>query len=73
MTPKQSEVMKFVNKYWNDKGYSPSLREVQEGLEIKNLRSVHLFIDGLEKRGYLTKIKHAHRSIEPTAKGKAFV
>ena len=55
MTPKQSEVLKFVNNFWSSKGYSPSLREVQEGLE---------------KRGYLTKTKHAHRSIEPTAKGK---
>ena len=70
MTPRQSQILKFVNNFWTENDYSPSLMEIKNGLNIQSLTSVAQCCNSLEKRGYITKMKHARRSIEITDKGK---
>ena len=70
MTPRQSEILQFVNNFWVDNNYSPSLEEIRKGLNVKSLTSVAQCCNSLERRGYITKLKHARRSIELTDKGR---
>ena len=72
MTPKQKDILKFVNKFWVDNEYSPTYKEIQNGLQINSLTSVASCCKSLMRRGYLTKLKHSHRSIEVTDKGRMY-
>jgi|TARA_A100000171_G_C2065020_1_gene111869 SOS-response transcriptional repressor LexA len=69
MTPNQSKILKFINTFWIEKDYSPSYKEIQEELKIPSLMTVAKNCRRLEQRGYITKIKHAKRSIDITDKG----
>ena len=70
MTPRQSKILKYVNKFWDENSYSPTLQEIGKGCEIKNVTSVFNSCNYLEKRGYITKLKNTRRSIELTEKGR---
>jgi len=41
MTPRQSEVLKFVNSFWEKNDYSPSLEEIASGVNISSVASVY--------------------------------
>jgi len=70
VTPKQSQVLKFINNFWSDKSYAPSYDEIQKGLKINSQTSVAQICNSLVKRGYIERIKYAHRSMKPTDEGK---
>lgn len=55
---------KFIFRYQNLKGYSPSLPEIQEELQLKSLRGTSLQLDKLEKLGYIERKKGARRAIK---------
>ena len=58
MTPRQSQVLKFVHNFWEQNDYSPSLKEIQDGLEITSYTNVAQCCNGLIERGYIYKDKY---------------
>ena len=73
MTKAQSNVLKEIKSFWNDNGYSPSFVELQIKLGYKSLSGVHKHCMQLVKRGYITHMPYAQRSIELTQKGTSYV
>ena len=41
LTPRQREVLDFINKFVQDNGHSPSFSEIASGLDIKSKSNVH--------------------------------
>ncbi len=70
LTPKQKEVLDFIVSFINEKGYSPSFREIASGLDLASPSTVHVHIQALRERGYLrTAVADAGaRELEPTDK-----
>jgi len=64
LTKRQKEVLDFVKFFKEKKGYAPSLREIQEHLDIDSVSTAHYHISNLEKAGYLEKGEHQARSID---------
>ena len=62
LTIKQKRILEFIADYMNRSGFSPSIRDIQESLGIRNIRGVTVHLDSLEKKGYISKGK-SHRSI----------
>ena len=56
VTDRQQEVFNFVVGYIEDKGYPPTIREMQLGLGIGSLRGVTIHLDALQKKGYLERL-----------------
>ncbi len=73
MTPRQSQVLKFVNNFWEENDYSPSLKEIQDGLKITSYTSVAQCCNGLIERGYIYKDKYKKRSLNLTDQGESFI
>ena len=69
MTPRQSKILEMIYIFWKQNEYAPSLEEIKEHIKAGSESSVYHSIRNLEIRGYLTKLKHARRSIELTSKG----
>jgi SOS-response transcriptional repressor LexA len=66
-TKKQRELLTFIEKFIGEHGYSPSYREIMNGLNYTSVATVALHINNLIRRGHLRKRDHSARSIEVVA------
>ena len=63
-TKKQHDLLEFIAQFIEEKGYSPSYREIMKGLNYTSVATVALHINNLIKRGHLIKRNHSARSLE---------
>src|SRR3954462_10176520 len=63
-TKKQRELLSFIDAFIKEHGYSPSYREIMNGLEYTSVATVALHVGNLIKRGHLRKREHSARSLE---------
>jgi len=71
ITPFRRDVLQFIIKYRAEHKYSPSLREVAQGLGYvpeTMMSSVKNAIAVLVEQGYLTSVGFVSRSYVPTGK-----
>ena len=64
LTKKQLAVLEFIQDFTEEKGLSPSYREIQSGLGLSSVASVAEHIDNLVAKGVLQKNPGAARSLE---------
>ena len=63
-TKKQHELLEFIATFIEQKGYSPSYREIMKGLNYTSVATVALHVNNLISRGHLAKRDHSARSLE---------
>ena len=63
-TKKQRELLTFIAKFISEHGYSPSYREIMQGLEYTSVATVALHVNNLIARGHLRKRDRSARSLE---------
>lgn len=64
LTKKQLAVLNFLEDFTEENGYSPSYREIQNGLGLSSVSAVAEHIDNLVSKGVLKKVPGAARSLE---------
>lgn len=52
---KQQQILDFVNRQVQEKGYPPSVREICKAVGFKSTSTVHGYLQKLEKRGLIQK------------------
>lgn len=72
-TKKQQELLLFIDHFIGEHGYSPSYREVMDGLGYTSVATVALHINSLIARGHLVKRGRSARSLEVVAAAEKFV
>jgi len=63
ITKKQKEVLDFVKTFSTNKGYAPSLEEIQRKFKMASVSTAHFYISKLKRAGYLEKLKNKARAI----------
>lgn len=63
-TKKQKELLTFIDAFIKEHGYSPSYREIMNGLNYTSVATVALHVGNLIKRGHLRKRDRSARSLE---------
>lgn len=63
-TKKQKALLSYIEQFIGEHGYSPSYREIMNGLQYTSVATVALHINNLIKRGHLLKRDHSARSLE---------
>lgn len=63
-TKKQKELLDYIETFIYEHGYSPSYREIMNGLRYTSVATVALHVGSLIKRGHLLKRDHSARSLE---------
>jgi SOS-response transcriptional repressor LexA len=63
-TKKQKELLNFIEEFINSRGYSPSYREIMNGMHYTSVATVSLHVTSLIKRGHLQKRDRSARSLE---------
>ena len=70
MKDQQAKMLKFIHEYHVEKGWSPSLREIQSALYFGSTNSVWYWLDYLEKDGYITRAHGIPRAMSITKLGQ---
>ena len=63
LTARQKEFLDFVTSFMEDKGYPPSIREIQSAFNLKSTKGVKGHIDRLVERGYLNRKDGSARAL----------
>ncbi|WKL00879.1 hypothetical protein Q0F98_28710 [Paenibacillus amylolyticus] len=53
-----------------DNGYSPTIREIADGIMLSSASTVHSHVNSLIRKGYLTHSSGGVRTLAVTKKGK---
>ena len=64
ITKKQQALLDFLEDFTEEKGYSPSYREIQAGLGLSSVSAVAEHIENMVEKGILRKVPGAARSLE---------
>jgi SOS-response transcriptional repressor LexA len=64
-SPKQAETLQHIRDFIADKGYSPTVAELADLADV-HCNAVQGRIDGLVRKGLITRAERISRSIRPT-------
>jgi len=64
LSDKQKRIISFLERFLTDKGYPPSIRDIQTGCKISSTSVVDYNLNILENRGYLERHADVSRGIK---------
>ncbi len=68
LTKKQQIIYDFICDFYEENGYSPSVREICDGVGLKSTATVHTHIENLKNLGVLNKADMKNRALVINAK-----
>ncbi|MGO4496487.1 LexA family protein [Paenibacillus sp. 2RAB27] len=60
----KTAILEFIRKYNQERGYSPSLREIGKGVGLKAPSCVFKYLNMLQDEGLITRIRFSSRALE---------
>jgi repressor LexA len=70
LTDRQLEVLRFIAREIEDRGYPPTIREIGEALDIRSTNGVNDHLKALERKGYLARDPVKSRALIPTDRAR---
>lgn len=64
LTPKQQELLSFIQTRLEEGGVSPSFEEMKEALDLRSKSGIHRLINALEERGFIRRLANRARALE---------
>ena len=64
LSSKQRHIIEFIRRFWVDRGYPPSIRDIVAGCGISSTSVVDYNLNILEKEGYIRRHPEVSRGIE---------
>ena len=64
LTPRQRQVLEFIDAEVRQRGYPPSVREIGEAVGLSSSSTVHAHLAALQDKGYLRRDPTKPRAIE---------
>jgi len=64
LTPRQRQVLEFIDAEIRHRGYPPSVREIGEAVGLSSSSTVHAHLAALQDKGYLTRDPTKPRALE---------
>ena len=71
LSSKQQHIIDFIRRFWEDKGYPPTIRDIVNGCGISSTSVVDYNLDVLEREGYIRRHPEISRGIELLARPPA--
>ena len=64
LTPKQQELLSFIQNRLDEGGVSPSFEEMKDALDLRSKSGIHRLINALEERGFIRRLPNRARALE---------
>ena len=71
LSPRQQKITDFIYRFWEDKGYPPTIRDIVAGCGISSTSVVDYNLNILEKQGYIRRHREVSRGIELVSRSLA--
>jgi repressor LexA len=63
LSDRQKAILKFIERFMNEKGYPPTIREIGEAVKIDSTSVVNYNLNKLVKEGFIIRSKEVSRGI----------
>ncbi|MGD0153264.1 MAG: transcriptional repressor LexA [Thermacetogeniaceae bacterium] len=73
LSVKQAEILDFIQRTLDERGYPPSVREIGEAVGLKSSSTVHAHLVHLQKKGYIHRDASKPRAIELLGHNSALI
>lgn len=60
---RRNQILDFIRRFLDEKGYAPSLREIRQSCNIGSMELVQHHLEALERDGYISRNPNTSRSI----------
>jgi repressor LexA len=70
LTDRQREILSFIVKETESRGFPPTIREIGEEMDIRSTNGVNDHLKALERKGYLTRGEQQSRSLVATKRAR---
>jgi repressor LexA len=70
LTDRQREILNFIVKETETRGFPPTIREIGEEMNISSTNGVNDHLKALERKGYLNRGEQQSRSLVPTKRAR---
>jgi repressor LexA len=70
LTDRQKEILNFILRESEERGFPPTIREIGEEMDIRSTNGVNDHLKALERKGYLTRGEQQSRSLVPTKRAR---
>lgn len=70
LTDRQREILTFIVKETEVRGFPPTIREIGEHMDIRSTNGVNDHLKALERKGYLNRGEQQSRSLVPTKRAR---
>src|ERR1700704_354519 len=70
LTDRQKQILHFIVRESELKGFPPTIREIGEQMDIRSTNGVHDHLKALERKGYLLRGEQQSRSLVPTKRAR---
>lgn len=64
LTPRQNELLVFIQNYALANGYAPTFSEMAEAINVASKSNIHRLVSALEERGFIRRLQKRQRAIE---------
>ena len=64
LTPRMKDTLDYIVEFQVEKGYSPTFREIADGIGVSSTSRIQALINALQDRGYVTTRAGGRRSID---------
>lgn len=64
LSSRQEQILNFIEDYQEEKGYSPSVREIADAVGLASGSTAHGHLDRMEKKGYIRRDPSKPRTLE---------
>jgi len=64
LTRRQKQLLDYLRRYINGRGYAPTLAEIGRHLRLGSLATVHKHLRNLEREGLVRRLPHRSRALE---------
>ncbi len=73
LTSRQQQVLDFITRSLQERGYPPTLREIARHMNIRSTNGVSDHIKALERKGYLERDDFTSRGLRPARRAVDYV
>lgn len=70
ITDRQKEILQYIVRTSEERGYPPTIREIGEEMDIRSTNGVNDHLKALERKGFLTRGEQQSRSLVPTKRAR---
>src|SRR5512145_3381020 len=64
LTRRQKEILDFVSRYIERRGYAPTIEEIGEHFGLRSLATVHKHLSNLQEKGLIKRAWNRSRALE---------